>query len=195
LKRGSGPRSGSAGPPSHRYCSKVRYRTATDYGLGICIWVRIRTVRYASAFEFCIGASKIKLLGVRIRVQYLDPDLPGLVRIIRHRIRMTCDAHDGGDSPRKTTAGPKSGLKIKICLKSKFFPPQVHSRIRGLGSGPKSGSGLIRWHQARERILGSSLDPTQTALPLIRTGIQHMLGPVRISCLWPTMEKKMAKTG
>jgi hypothetical protein len=26
---------------------------------------------------------KIKLLGVRIRVQYSDPDLPGLVRIIR----------------------------------------------------------------------------------------------------------------
>jgi hypothetical protein len=36
-----------ARPPSHRYRSKVRYRTATDYGPGICIRVRIpyRTVR------------------------------------------------------------------------------------------------------------------------------------------------------
>ena len=67
---------------------------------------------------------------------------------------MTCDAHDGGDSPRKTTTGPKSGLKIKICLKSKFLPPQVHiesgSADPGLGSGPKSGSGLNRWHQSGE---------------------------------------------
>ena len=98
-----------------------------------------------------------------------------------HRIRMTCDAHDGGDIPRKTTTGPKSGLKIKICLKSKFLPPQVHI---------ESGSGLIRWHQSGERILGSSLDLARTALPLIRTGTQHTLGPDLISCLWPTMEKK-----
>jgi hypothetical protein len=123
-----------------------------------------------------------------------------------HRIRMTCDAHDGGDSPRKTITRPKSGLKIKICLKSTFLPPQVHIRVRiratrirdsdpGLGSGPKSGSGLIRWHQSGERILGSSLDPTRTALPLIRTGTQYTLGPDLISCLWPTMEKKNGQTG
>jgi hypothetical protein len=33
------------------------------------------------------------------------------------------------------------------------------------------------------RLRGSSLDPAQTALPPIRTGTQHTLGPVRISCL------------
>ena len=43
----------------------------------------------------------------------------------------------------------------------------------------------------RGRLLGSSLDPARTALPLIRTGTQHTLGPVRISCLWPRMERKM----
>jgi hypothetical protein len=69
-----------------------------------------------------------------------------------HCIRMTCDAHDGGDGPRKTTTGLKSGLKIKICLKSKFLPPSPDPSIAdpGLGSGPKSGSGLIRWHQSGE---------------------------------------------
>jgi hypothetical protein len=47
IESGSGPRSGSARLPSHRYRSKVRYRTATDYGPGICIRDRIpyRTVR------------------------------------------------------------------------------------------------------------------------------------------------------
>ncbi len=35
----------------------------------------------------------------------------------------------------------------------------------------------------RGRLPGSSLDPARTALPLIRTGTQHTLGPVRISCL------------
>jgi hypothetical protein len=47
MRRGSGPKSGSARPPSRRYRSKVRYRTATDYGPGICIRDRIpyRTVR------------------------------------------------------------------------------------------------------------------------------------------------------
>jgi hypothetical protein len=73
-----------------------------------------------------------------------------------HRIRMTCDAHDGGDSSRKTTTRPKSGLKIKICLKIKVFPPQVHTesgsahRGSGLGSGPKSGSGLNKMASVRE---------------------------------------------
>jgi hypothetical protein len=70
-----------------------------DYGPGICIWVRIsyRTVRIR--ILILLWRIKIKLLGGRIRVQYLDPDLPGLVRSSGHRIRMTCDAHDGGDSP------------------------------------------------------------------------------------------------
>jgi hypothetical protein len=35
------------------------------------------------------------------------------------------------------------------------------------------------------RLRGSSLDPAQTALPLIGTGTQHTLGPIRISCHWP----------
>jgi hypothetical protein len=35
----------------------------------------------------------------------------------------------------------------------------------------------------RGRLRGASLDPARTALPLIRTGTQHTLGPVRISCL------------
>jgi hypothetical protein len=76
-----------------------------------------------------------------------------------HRIRMTCNAHDGGDSPRKTTTGPKSGLKIKIYLKIKVFASSGSHRVRiralrirdsdpGLGSGPKSG--LNRWHQSRK---------------------------------------------
>ncbi len=62
----------------------------------------------------------------------------------------------------------------------------------GLGSGPKSGSGLIRWYQSGERILVWPLDPTRTALPLIGTGTQQTLGPDSISCLWPDDRKKMA---
>ncbi len=103
-----------------------------------------------------------------------------------HRIRMTCDAHDGGDSPRKTTTGPKSGLKIKICLKSKFLPPQVHME----SGSAQHGSGLIRWHKSGERILVWPLDPTRTALPLIGTGTQQTLGPDPISCLWPNVGKE-----
>jgi hypothetical protein len=43
--------------------------------------------------------------------------------------------------------GSKSGLKIKICLKLKFFllrfteNPDLQTADPGLGSGPKSGSG------------------------------------------------------
>ncbi len=78
-----GPKSGSACPPSHRYRSKVRYRTATDYRPGIFIRVRIpyRTVRIR--ILILLWRIKIKLLDGRIRVKYSDPDLPGLVRIIR----------------------------------------------------------------------------------------------------------------
>ena len=47
-----------------------------------------------------------------------------------HRVRMTRDAHDGGDSPRKTTTGPKSGLKIKICIKFKQFGSSGSRRVR-----------------------------------------------------------------
>ncbi len=54
-------------------------------------------------------------------------------------------------------------LKIKIYLRIKIFPPQVHRA---------SGSANCK-----------SLDPAWTALPLIRTGTHHTLGPVRISCL------------
>ena len=44
----------------------------------------------------------------------------------------------------------------------------------------------------RGRLRGSSLDPARTALPLIRTGTRHTLGPVRISCHWPKDGKKKA---
>ncbi len=37
----------------------------------------------------------------------------------------------------------------------------------------------------RVRLRGSSLDPARTTIPLIRTGTQHTLGPIRISCHWP----------
>ncbi len=37
----------------------------------------------------------------------------------------------------------------------------------------------------RGRLRGSSLDPARSVLPLIWTGTQHTLGPVRISCHWP----------
>ncbi len=83
LRRGSGPRSGSARLPSHRYHSKVRYCTATDYGPGICIRVRIPYHTVRIGIWILHWRIEIKLLGVRIRVQYSDPDLPGLVRIIR----------------------------------------------------------------------------------------------------------------
>ena len=43
---------------------------------------------------------------------------------------MTRDAHDGGDSPRKTTKGPKSGFKDKNCIKFKQFGSSGSSRIR-----------------------------------------------------------------
>jgi hypothetical protein len=159
LRRGSGPRSGSARPPSHLYRGKVRYRTATDYGPGICIRVRIpyRTVRIR--ILILLGRIKIKLLSGRIRVQYSDPDLPGLVRLIRalHSDDVRCPRWRG--QSMKTTTGPKSGLKIKICLKIKVFASSGSQRVRirglrirdsdpGLGSGPKSGSGLKRWHQS-----------------------------------------------
>jgi hypothetical protein len=124
---------------SHRYRSKVRYRTATDYGPSICIRVRIlyRTVRIRILILH--WRIKVKLLGARIRVQYSDPDLHGLVRIIRasHSNDMRCPLWRG--QSRKMTTRPKSGLKIKICLKSKFLPPQVHieSKSANCGSGTR----------------------------------------------------------
>ncbi len=147
MRRGSGPRSRSARPPSHWYRSKVRYRTATDYGPGICIRVRIpyRTVRIR--ILILLWRIKIKLLGVRIRVQYSDPDLPGLVPIIQasHSNDVRCPRWRG--QSRKTTTGPKSGLKIKIyfklklCLRRFTESPYPQTADPGLGSGPKSGSG------------------------------------------------------
>ncbi len=81
---------------------------------------------------------KIKLLGGRIGVQYSDPNLPGLVRIIRasHSNDVRCPRWRG--QSRKTTTGPKSGLKIKIYLKIKAWPPQVHREpgSANCGSGP-----------------------------------------------------------
>ncbi len=137
MRRGSGPKSGSACPPSHRYRSKVRYRTAMDYGPSICIRVRIpyRTVRIRILILH--WRIKIKLLSARIRVQYSDPDLPGLVQIIRasHSNDVRCPRWWG--QSRKTTTGPKSGLQVKICLKIKFLPLKVHieSGSANCGSG------------------------------------------------------------
>ena len=39
---------------------------------------------------------------------------------------MTRDAHDGGDSPKKTTKGPKSGLKKENAWNLNNFAPLVH---------------------------------------------------------------------
>ncbi len=135
MRHGSGPKSGSARPPSHRYRSKVQYRTATDYGPGICIRVRIpyRTVRIR--ILILLWRIKIRLLGSRICVQYSDLDLPGLVRIIRasHSNDVRCPQWRG--QSRKTTTGPKSGLKITIYLKIKALPPQVHREPRSANCG------------------------------------------------------------
>ncbi len=126
LRRRSGPKSGSARPPSHRYHKKAQYRTLTDYGPGICIRARIpyRTIRIR--ILILLWHIKIKLLGGRIRVQYSDPDLPALARVIRasHSNDVRCPWWRG--QSRKTTTGLKSCLKIKISLKIKILPPQVH---------------------------------------------------------------------
>ncbi len=105
-------RRGSARLPSHRYRSKVRYRTVPDYGPGICIRVRIpyRTVRIRILILH--WRIKIKLLSARIRVHLLKNQSFFLLRFT--------------ESPDPRMADP------------------------GLGSGPKSGSGLNRWHQSGE---------------------------------------------
>jgi hypothetical protein len=130
LRRGSGLRSGSARPPSHRYRSKVRYRTATDYGPSICIRVRIPYRPVRIRILILHWRIKIKLLSARIRVQYSDPDLPGLIRLIRasHSNDVGCPRWRG--QSRKTTTGPKSGLKIKNCLKIKVFASSGSHRVR-----------------------------------------------------------------
>ena len=110
---------------------------------------------------------------------------------------MTRDAHDGGDSPRKTTKGPKSGLKKENTWNLNNFAssgshksPDPRNADPGLGSGPKSGSGLIRWHQSGEQIRVWPLDPTRTALPPTGTGTQHTLGPVQVGCLGHCAKEK-----
>jgi hypothetical protein len=130
-----GPKSGSARPPSHRYRSKVQYCTATDYGPGICIRVRIPYRTACIRILILHWRIKIKLLRAGIQVQYSDTDLPGLVRIIRawHPNDVRCPRWRG--QSRKTTTRPKSGLKIKICLKSKFLPPQVHRESGSVNCG------------------------------------------------------------
>jgi hypothetical protein len=68
---------------------------------------------------------------------------------------MTCDAHDGGDSPRMTTIGPKSGLKVKICLKLNNLPPQVRYHQWGPGHNIRwDRSGLAAWPLVRKRKSG-----------------------------------------
>ncbi len=150
-----GPKSGSARPPSHWYRSKVRYRTATDYGPGICIRVRIPYLTVRGRILILLWRIEIKLLGDQIRVQYSDPDLPGLVRVIRasHLQDARCPRWRG--QSRKTTTGPKSGLKIKIYLKIKVFASSGSQRtwicklrIWDLDPDLNPDPGLNRWHQS-----------------------------------------------
>jgi hypothetical protein len=67
-----------------------------------------RTVQYTAAFEFFFGALVKKLLGGQIRVQYSNPDLPGLIH------SHPGIAFAGRKSYRKIKDKSKSGLKRKI---------------------------------------------------------------------------------
>ncbi len=133
----------------------MRYGTATDYGPGICIRVRIpyRTVRIC--ILILLWRIKIKLLGGQIRVQYSNPDLPGLVRIIRasHSNDVRCPRWRG--QSRKTDYRTEVRFKDKNLFKNQSFcllrfteSPDPRTANPGLGSGPKSGSGLTRWHKS-----------------------------------------------
>ncbi len=119
MKRGSGPKSRSTRPPSHRHRSKARYRTATDYGPGICIRVRIPYRTVGGCILILLWRIKIELLGDRIRVQYSDLDLPGLIRVIRasHLQDARCPRWRGQSGTR---------FKDKNLIKIKVLPPQVH---------------------------------------------------------------------
>ncbi len=78
----------------------------------------------------------------------------------------------------------KNLLKIKVFASSGSQRTQICKlQIRDSDPDLNPDPGLNRWHQSGGRILGSSLDPARAALPLIGTGTQHTLGPVRISCL------------
>ncbi len=102
--------------------SGTRYRTATDYGPGICIRVRIPYLMVRGRILVLLWCIKIKLLGDWIRVQYSDPDLPGLVRVIRasHLQDTRCPRWRG--QSRKTTTGPKSGLTLSLTGVGLFGP-------------------------------------------------------------------------
>ena len=96
-------------------------------------------------------------MGVRIRVQYSDSDLPGLVRIIRasHPNDVQCPRWRGqsqeDDYRTEVRFKDKNLLKIKVFSSSgSHRVPDPRIADRGLGSGPKSGFGLNRWHQSGE---------------------------------------------
>ncbi len=79
-----------------------------------------------------------KLLNDRIRVQYSDPDLPGLVR--SHRAIVFCYTHDGhrwSGQFSKTTTGPKSGFEV---MKSFEKFKQDVSLLRFTFMDPRFGS-------------------------------------------------------
>ena len=67
-------------PVPYLRCGTLQQRTTDPASAS---GTAFRTARYASAFEFCFWRIKIKLVCGRIRVQYSDPDLPGLIRLIR----------------------------------------------------------------------------------------------------------------
>ncbi len=81
------------------------------------------------------------MLNDRIRVQYMDPDLPGLVRshpgiAFAKRAMPTMKG-----TVQETTTGPKSGLKdVKSAeIKHKCCPPLVHKEC---GSATDGGSAI-----------------------------------------------------
>ncbi len=132
-----------------------RYRTAMDYGPGICIWVRIPYRTVHGHILILLWRIKIKLLGDRIRVQYSDPDLPGLVRVIRasHSNHVRCKRWRG--QSRKTTTGPKVRFKDKNPFKNYSFASSGSQRtricklrIRDSDPDLNLDPGLNRWHQS-----------------------------------------------
>ncbi len=130
MRCGSGPRSGSARPPSHRYRSKVWYRTAMDYGPSICIRVRIPYRTVCVRILILHWRIKVKLLGARIRVQYSALDLPGLVRIIRasHSNDVRCPRWRG--QSQEDDYRTEVRFKDKNLLKIKVFASSGSHRVR-----------------------------------------------------------------
>ncbi len=73
-----------------------------------------RTVRYAATFKFFFGTLVKNLLGGRIRVQYSDPDLPGLIRSHPGTALLDARCPRWRGQSKKTTTRLKSSFKDKI---------------------------------------------------------------------------------